>query len=360
MDASHNPSADTLDWPVSQPPALSQAHLRSSPEDFRVDEIPPCLPGGEGEHIWLHIRKRGLNTADVARMLSSASGLHPRNISFAGMKDRHAVTTQWFSVHLPGKGDIDFTSLWNDDLQCLEKKRHDRKLKRGGLKGNRFTLVLRACMGDRAAADERLRDIVTQGVPDYFGEQRFGREGSNLRMFDQLLSGRMPRGKEKRGILLSSVRSWLFNQVLAERVRDASWNQILSGEAVMLAGSRSVFVADADDEALHQRVQQADIHPSGPLPGDAGFSPALAALDLENRVLEPYLELVQALVKQGVNGARRPLRVIPEQLQWQWLDDESLELSFSLPSGAYATAVLRELAVYEDQRGGVLFRQTPT
>lgn len=346
-----NPTVDSLDWPVSGTPPLSQAHIRSTPEDFQVDEIPPCLPCGQGEHIWLHIRKRGINTADVARQLSSVSGLHPRNISFAGMKDRHAVTTQWFSVHLPGKGDIDFSSLWNDDLQCLEKKRHDRKLKRGGLKGNQFKLVLRNCEGDREATKQRLEAISREGVPDYFGEQRFGREGSNLKMFDQLLTGRLPRGKEKRGILLSSVRSWLFNQVLAERVRQGNWNQILQGEAVMLAGSRSLFLTEADDTDLANRVQQGDIHPTGPLPGDEGFAPALDAQALETSVLEPHQDLINALAKQRLQASRRPLRVIPEALQWQWLDDSSLEVTFTLPPGAYATAVLRELAVYEDQRG---------
>ncbi len=343
-------TAESLDWPVSATPPLTHANIRTLADDFQVDEEPPCLPSGEGEHIWLQIRKREMTTADAARLLSKVSGLHPRHISFAGQKDRNAVTTQWFSVHFPGKQDIDFSSIWNDNFECLYKKRHDRKLKRGGLKGNAFKLVLRQCQGDKQAVTQRLQEIATGGVPDYFGEQRFGRGGSNLKLFDQLLSGRIPRGREKKAMLISSARSWLFNQVLARRVKDATWNQILPGEAVVLAGCRSLFSAEIVDETIRQRVVKADIHPSGPLPGDDGFEVLNDALLLEQSVLNEYSDLIEALCKQRVKGARRPLRIVPEDLDWQWQDDETLMLSFKLSPGAYATAVIRELAAYKDLR----------
>lgn len=343
-------SVESLDWPLSATPPLNHAKLRTVAADFQVVEEPPCLPSGEGEHIWLHIRKTEMTTADVARVLSKASGLHPRNISFAGQKDRNAITTQWFSVHFPGKVDIDFSSVWTEQLECLCEKRHNKKLKRGGLKGNEFKLVLRQCQGDKESVEKRLEEISTRGVPDYFGEQRFGRGGSNLKLFEQLLSGRLPRGREKKAMLLSSARSWLFNQVLAQRVKDNTWGEILPGEAVILAGSRSLFSAETVDDEIRKRVLEADIHPSGPLPGEDGFEVFGEALALEESVLADNSDLIAALCEQRVKGARRPLRIIPEGLEWQWLDDESLELSFKLPPGAYATAVVREIAGYEDLR----------
>ncbi|MGV6857927.1 MAG: tRNA pseudouridine(13) synthase TruD [bacterium] len=340
-----------LDWPVTAPVPLAGASIRCALEDFQVDEIPPCLPEGEGEHVWVHIRKRGMNTLQVVDRLSAALGVHPGMISFAGQKDRHAVTTQWFSVHVPGKLDPDLSRGWSDDLQLLEAKRHNRKLRRGALKGNRFKLVLRACEGDVEATDVRLQQVSSGGVPDYFGEQRFGRDGSNVDRFGQLIAGRLPRAREKRSMMLSSARSWLFNQVLAERVREGSWNKFLAGEVVMLAGSRSVFVADEVDDELQRRLQENDIHPTAPLPGSGTGMAAAEAAELEERVLKPWETLLDALVREKVKEARRPTRLIPEDMNWKWHDKDTLELSFILPPGAYATAILRELAVYRDRRG---------
>ncbi len=340
-----------LHWPISGDVPLSRAHIRSVAEDFQVDEIPPCLPEGEGEHVWVHIRKRGMTTAQVVDRLSAAAGIHPGMISFAGQKDRHAVTTQWFSLHVPGKVEPDLSRGWTDDLQLIEAKRHDRKLRRGALKGNRFKLVLRQCEGDRDAFDRRVEAIAQHGVPDYFGEQRFGRGGSNVDRFAQLVAGRLPRGREKRSMMLSSARSWLFNQVLAERVRDGSWNRILPGEVVMLAGSRSIFVAEEVDETLQRRLLENDIHPTGPLPGMGGAQAEGDAAQLEARSLQPWQDLVDALVREKVKTARRPLRLVPEGMHMAWLDETTVELQFSLPPGAYATAVLRELAAYRDLRG---------
>jgi len=345
VDFPEDPTTD-LPFAYGRPPL--HGLLRANPEDFQVDEILGYEPCGEGEHAFLHIRKRGLNSADVARELARFAGVRQVNVGFAGLKDRHAVATQFFTVHLPGKDSPDWWQLNSDSLQVLDAQRHNRKIRRGSLRGNRFRLVLRALQGDRDKADAVCAQISAEGVPNYFGPQRFGRNASNLDRAATMLAGEGRRPKpEQMRMLLSAARSYLFNAVLAERVRQGNWNLALDGEVLLLNGSNRQFIAEADDAAITQRIATHDVHPSGPMPGELGrtLQPQRETAELESAVLGQGLakDWVAALIARRAGSERRSLRLIPEAFANKWLDAQTLELTFSLPSGAFATTVVREL-----------------
>jgi tRNA pseudouridine13 synthase len=231
------------------------ATLRSTPEDFRVEEILGYDADGEGEHALLWVEKRDANTDWVARELARFAGVSPVNVGFAGLKDRHAVTRQAFTVQLPGKADPDWSTFPHAEVKVLASTRHKRKLKRGALRGNRFVLVLREVHGDRERAEEVLKGIATRGVPNYFGEQRFGREGGNVAQARAMFAGRRV-DRDKRSILLSAARSHIFNHVLAARVERDAWDKPLEGEIWSLAGSRSWFGPEPFDDVLAARLVQ--------------------------------------------------------------------------------------------------------
>ena len=332
------------EWPRMLGEPQAAGNLRSCPEDFRVDEELGFEADGEGEHLLIHLRKRNRNTDQVARQLARHAGVRARDVSYCGLKDRVAVTTQWFSIWLPGKPNPDWSTLEDDDVQVLAEARHRRKLPRGALRANRFTLVLRDIQGDRDALEQRLVVIKEKGVPNYFGEQRFGRGGSNLQAAQAMFAGRKVKDKHLRGLYLSAARSFLFNEVLAERVRMANWNQVLLGEALMLAGSRSYFIANELDDEIKRRHAEKDVLPSGPLWGRGELPSQLEAQALEAAVLAGQIDFCEGLEKAGLKQERRALCLSVDDLEWQWLPEgEHLQLAFSLPSGCYATSVLREL-----------------
>lgn len=320
-----------------------QARLRAAPEDFIVEEILGYEPDGEGEHALLWVEKRGANTDWVAKELARHAGVPPLQVGFAGLKDRHAVTRQMFSVGLAGKPEPDWSALPSSEARVLSVSRHRRKLKRGALRGNRFVVTLREVQGDRAAAEHVLGEIARRGVPNYFGEQRFGREGGNVAQARAMFAGRRV-DRDKRAFLLSAARSEIFNHVLATRVERGIWDRPLDGEIWSLAGSRSWFGPEAFDDVLAGRLASGDIHPSGPLWGD-GASPAQdAALALEQEIVALHEDLANGLASARMEQERRPLRLLPRELHWQWIGEDALELAFELPAGAYATVVVRELA----------------
>lgn len=322
-------------------PPLS-AELRSQPEDFRVIETLGYGADGDGEHVLLRIRKRGLTTGQAADALARFAGVKSRAVGYAGMKDRHAVTEQAVSVQLPGREEPDWAALGRDDLVVIDHARHRRKLKRGALQGNRFVITLRAVAGDRERAEQVLARICTQGVPNYFGAQRFGRAGDNVAQALAMFAGRRVR-RNQRGILLSAARSHIFNVVLDARVRADNWNKGLDGELYSLAGSRSWFGPESDSDALRRRVTDADIHPSGPLWGDGPTPAGGEAGRLENAIAEDNPELCQGLAAARMQHDRRALRLLPQGLAWSWPDSNSLELCFGLSPGGYATTVIREI-----------------
>ncbi|KQY51796.1 tRNA pseudouridine(13) synthase TruD [Lysobacter sp. Root494] len=324
--------------------ALLSARIRATPEDFFVEELSGFEPSGAGEHLLLTIEKRGMNTVFAAKRLAQWARVPEMSVSYAGLKDRHAVTRQRFSVHLPKKVAPDIALLDSDELRVLEHTWHSRKLPRGALAGNRFVLVLRDVQGDREAIGQRLQAIAQRGVPNYFGEQRFGRGGDNVAQALAMFGGRRVR-REERTLLLSAARSELFNRVLAARVRAGNWDSALEGEVWSLAGSRSVFGPEPFTDELARRLAGFDIHPSGPLWGRGELRSRSAAAEVEMQVLadEDALALRAGLESAGLEQERRALRLRPADMGWQWQDDTALQLSFSLPPGAYATVVLAEL-----------------
>jgi len=336
---------------ASGKPAAS-GRMRHTPDDFQVTEIPLLEPDGAGEHVWLWIRKRGENTLYVAEQLSRLAGVHPRQVSFAGLKDRHAVTEQWFSVQLPGKEEPPWETLNSATLTVLRHARHSRKLRRGALQGNTFRITLRDISGDPAELEYRLGVIAREGVPNYFGEQRFGRNGSNLQTADRLFSNpKLRLSRNKRSLILSAARSLLFNQVLSTRVNAGNWNTPLAGDAMQLDGSHSYFIAGTIDADLVERLATQDIHPTGPLHG-RGVNPSQdACRELEAMVLADHANWCAGLEAAGLQQDRRALRLKVADLGWQRGSSGELVLTFSLPAGAYATSVLREV-VQSDTAGG--------
>jgi tRNA pseudouridine13 synthase len=330
-----------LPWAYGAPPL--QAQLRSTPEDFVVEEILGYDADGAGEHALLWVEKRGANTDWVARELAKFAGVSPMAVGYAGMKDRHAVTRQTFSVQLAGKPDPDWSTFPHADVKVLAATRHSRKLKRGALRGNRFVLVLRGVQGDRDAAEHVLQQISARGVPNYYGEQRFGREGGNVAQARAMFAGRRVE-RDKRSFLLSAARSQIFNSVLAVRVERDAWDQPLDGEIWSLTGSRSWFGPEPFTEVLAERLARADIHPSGPLWGQGEPPTQGEAGLLEREIGAVFSDLAEGVAAARMDQERRPLRLLPKDLKWRWLGDDALELSFELPAGAYATVVVRELA----------------
>lgn len=324
--------------------AVLSARTRVTPEDFRVAEIDAFAASGEGEHLLLTIEKRGLTTAEAVRRIAAWAGVAESAIGHAGLKDRHAVTQQRLSVWLPGREGPDPAMLDSEALRIIEAHRHSRKLPRGALAGNRFRLVLREVVGDRAAIEQRLQAIANHGVPNYFGEQRFGRFGDNVAQAQAMFAGRRVK-REERSLLLSAARSELFNRVLARRVGDGNWNAALDGDVFMLAGSHSVFGPEPLDENIRERVATFDIDPTGPMWGRGALRTRDTACALETEAVsgDDAQTLRDGLERAGLKQERRALRLCATHLQWQWLQDGALELAFELPPGSYATSVLVEL-----------------
>lgn len=333
--------------------AVLSARIRSAPEDFVVDEIDAFEASGAGEHLLLTVEKRGMNTAFAAKRIAQWAGVAESAIGYAGLKDRHALTRQRFSVWIPKKIAPDVATLDAEDLRVIAHAWHARKLPRGALAGNRFALTLRGVVGDAGVIDERLRAIAARGVPNYFGEQRFGRGGDNVGKALAMFAGRRVQ-REERTHLLSAARSELFNRVLAERVRRGDWDLGLDGEVWMLDGSRSVFGPEPWSEALAERLARFDIHPSGPLWGRGELRSQGEARALELAVLdESGLQALRAgLERAGLEQERRALRLRPQALAWTWPEADALRLHFELPAGCYATTVLAELGEVLDAAYG--------
>ncbi|MEO8673553.1 MAG: tRNA pseudouridine(13) synthase TruD [Tahibacter sp.] len=351
---SHDESASALPaaggvLPFAQGGPALRGQMRSEPEDFFVDEDLGFEPDGAGEHVFVRVEKRGANTDWVARELARLLAVSPEAVSYAGLKDRHAVTRQTFSIQVPIKREVDWSAITHAEFNLLSALRHSRKLKRGALRGNRFRIVLRHCQGDRASAERQLARIAAAGVPNYFGEQRFGRDASNVQRARLMLAGKRV-ARHERSLLLSAARSELFNRILARRVEMATWDQPMPGEVWMLAGSHSIFGPEAETPALLARIAAMDIHPTGALWGRGSLRSAESVALLEAAVAAEDAELAHGLEQAGLEQERRALRLNAENLVWHWNDD-SLTVEFSLPSGCYATTLLRELVQVEQPEG---------
>ncbi len=333
----------TQGWLYGQPTASGV--LKANAEDFVVIEDLGYAPDGDGEQLLVRIRKTGCNTRFVAEALAKFAGIHPRDVSFAGMKDRHAVTEQWFCLRIPGKVTPDLSTFELSGVQVLESARHRRKLRTGALQGNAFTLILRQ-ISDRAAVEQRLQRIAAGGVPNYFGSQRFGHEGNNLTMAQRWAADEIKvRERNKRSFILSAARSAMFNQVVSDRLaQQGSLGKVLAGDALQLTGRGSWFVAEAAElESLQQRVDHNELRVTAPLPGSGEWGTREDALAFEQNSLASEAALIALMDRERVDAARRAMLVIPRDLRWEWQDDATLEMNFWLPAGSFATSVVREL-----------------
>jgi tRNA pseudouridine13 synthase len=329
-----------------------QAQLKAEPADFRVDEVLGFTPSGSGEHLFIQLRKTNLSTTEVARLLSKQLRVPDRGIGYAGMKDRRAETTQWFSVVLDQAREAELEGLQQSGLEVLQCHRNSRKLKTGSHKANAFNIVLREFSGNREEVERRLHRLQEAGVPNYFGQQRFGRQLSNLKQLQRYVveeSDSVAQGRVKRGMLYSAARAWVFNHLLSRRLQMGNWNRYLEGDVLNLAGTQRSFVVDpgAWDAKLQGRLDELDIHITGILPGVQSDQDKYATrgepADIETVVLEEFASLVAALCRWGLQADRRPLRFRVDDLRWGWQTEQELELAFTLPRGAYATSLLREV-----------------
>ena len=319
------------------------AVLKAVAEDFQVDEVLDIALAGEGEHLWLWVEKRELNTEEAAKRIARAAGVPIRMISYAGLKDRQALTRQWFSLHLPGKANPDLSGAEDASLCILKQVRHARKLQRGAHAANGFTLRLTQLKADREVLDIRLTQIVAQGVPNYYGLQRFGFEGGNVahaRHFAE--SKTLPEKRNVRSRVLSAARSLLFNRVLAERVAAGTWNQALLGDLLAFTDSRSFFPA-GEAECGDPRLAILDLHPTGPLWGAGASTAGGVAQALEQKVAGDERALVDWLAEAGMTHERRILRLPIGGLTWHYPEPDILQLEFVLPAGCFATVLVREL-----------------
>ena len=345
---------DAIAWPPRWPRVLDAefgvppaGDYRARPEDFQVAEVLDFAPEGEGEHLWLHVEKRDLTTAMAVRELARLCEVSPRDVGYSGMKDRVAVTRQWLSVQLPGReapaGLAE--ALVERGVRVLSEARHPRKLKRGVHRANRFRLRLTGAALEDPALEARWARLVEQGVANYFGPQRFGPDGRNLLRARSLLARGWRKRDDRDGMLLSAARSFLFNELLAERIREGSWDRLLPGEVANLDGTASQFTLEAPDAELEARAARLDLHPSGVLWGVGGSVAEGEARALESRLAERYPSLCAGLERAGVRLGRRALRLRLGEPQLTRGEGE-LWLAFSLPRGAFATAVLRELIAH--------------
>ena len=318
-------------WTRAHGAPLFAATIRTTPADFDVTEELGFELSGDGEHDYLYAEKTGTNTEWLSRQLAGFAGVPAKDVGYSGLKDRHAVTRQWFSV--PRWNQPDWAALDVEGVLILEVQRHAKKLRRGAHSANWFRIVLRGELPPNNELEQRLALIRELGVPNYFGPQRFGRNGANIGLADAWSSGkRLPR--HKRSIAISSARSFLFNEQLHARVGDGTWNRIQSGDVANLDGSGSIFDVDEVDDALISRCTEMDIHPAGILWGDGTASEDAPS---------GHEDWLRALSKARVKPAHRSLRLKVMDLEWQ-IDDEALTLRFGLSRGSFATSVLREIA----------------
>ncbi len=332
------------DWERAHGAPLFDATIRNEPSDFIVTESIDFGLSGDGEHDFLWTEKTGANTAWVARQLARHAGLAAVDVGYAGLKDRHAITKQWFSVRRPSRDGTDWRTFAADGVHILRIERHNRKLRRGAHKANSFRIALRA-PEPKSVRDEiktRVRAIKGQGVPNYFGEQRFGRAAGNLDLALAVFSGRRVK-RDKRSIAISAARSFLFNQILDIRVRSRTWNRLQAGDLANLDGSGSVFAVDAPTKELTGRCESFDIHPTATLWGEGAPLTSKAVANAELDAVAAYDSLTQGLKKLRVEASSRALRMPVQDLTVEF-GDGVVWLEFTLSKGSFATSVLREIA----------------
>ena len=352
---------------------LNRAILKACPMDFIVEEQLGYELAGQGEHLWCWVEKQGQNTDWVAGQLAKWANTAKKNVGFAGQKDRHAVTRQWFSIHLPGKADPDIQGFVAEGVHILHSIRHSHKLQRGELKGNAFEITLRQitpidCSDSTQAShahiqaqiNDRLEHINERGFANYFGAQRFGHNGNNLSEASILFAKRKVssnhRTKRKKqskrhqeGLYISAVRSWMFNELLSYRVVENNGCHAIKGDVLQnVEGEILETLFDEQHKNLLSQIQSGMLQPSGLLFGDCPLQTGARARELEQMIESRHPIWMAGLQASRIRSSRRCFQVIPEQFSWQWSQgDEAheldLRLNFELPAGSFATMLIREV-----------------
>ena len=341
-------SSKTIDWPPNwsgpygEP--LCSAVFKAEPEDFIVEELIDYPLSGEGEFLFVDIEKRCMTTEQAAAILARFAGVPRRSVSWSGMKDKFAVCRQSLAIHLPGKPDPDFQQLQHDGLSVIGSTRHQRKLRIGNHSGNRFEVTLYELDAGHDVVESRLSQLADSGFANYFGEQRFGREGSTIAAACEWLAGGAPRIKKYQlGLYLSALRAYCFNQQLAARVERGYWATGMDGDRLQIRGSESHFLYQRQDDT-GQRIAAGDLSPVASLPGKGSQFEKGFAADLESAVLAQVPEVAE-LLNRDARWDCRALRVMPGNLRWSWCSADrgsALRLSFELPKGSFATSLLSQ------------------
>ncbi|WP_150540144.1 tRNA pseudouridine(13) synthase TruD [Actinobacillus vicugnae] len=334
-----------LNYLLGQPQQAGK--LKAEFADFIVREELGYLLSGEGEFVAVRIRKTNANTLFVGEQLAKFVGISAKNISYAGLKDRHAVTEQWFCLHLAGKETPDFSQFECEGVEVLEVTRHNRKIRVGSLAGNHFELLLRDVV-QSAELEQRLTQLQAVGFPNYFTEQRFGRDGHNLTQALRWASGEISvKDRKKRSFYLSAARSEVFNLVVSQRIADKLTQTVCAGDYLQLAGSNSFFVVSEHELAeTQQRLAVGDVLLTGPLIGEKSLE--ATACEQEKAIVARHASLVELMKKERMTNARRAMFCKPQNFSWEF-ESEGLRIKFFLDSGSYATALVRELIQLAEQ-----------
>jgi tRNA pseudouridine13 synthase len=344
-------------WHYLHDGPLFEATIKTQLSDFKVFEKLSFEPSNSGEHTLIHLEKTGLNTAFVAEALARFGKLQLRSVSYAGRKDKYATTSQWFGIYHGGSAKADWASFEMDGVRIIEIVQNERKLRTGAIKANRFEIVLRDIDKlDKAALLARIEAIKLRGVPNYFGNQRFGeliksdgsvQLGGNLQLAEKLANGEDIRNRNKRSMAISALRSWLFNHFVSKRISQLAYQEVLDGDALSLSGSNSFFIHSQQDQTqlstTLDRIAQGDVLITAPMWGEGELDSQGEAKEFEQSTAKEYALVCETLENLQLSQQRRPILLFVEDFTAQ-ISDNSATLSFSLPSGCFATSVLREIA----------------
>jgi tRNA pseudouridine13 synthase len=317
----------------------ANAFFKAKNEHFVVKEVLGFPFSGQGEHLMVRIRKNGENTSFVANELARVCGVKSKDVGWAGLKDRHAVTEQWLSIHLP-KGDMpDFTEFLAQypSIEILQTDWHNKKLRPGDLQGNEFEIVLSE-ITDVDSVIAKLELVKRFGVPNYFGQQRFGRDGNNV---DEARRwGRdnvRTRNQNKRSLYLSAARSWIFNHIVSQRLTSGLFDDVLVGDVIETNGQQSLVTQD-----VLATLPLDSANNTAALAGDNALPTSGKPLEIEQAVIDSEADLMALIRGNRMRHDRRNMRLKIDSLSWQSSDDE-LVIKFALDAGSFATAIIREV-----------------
>lgn len=335
---------DLTHWAYLYDKPTSVANFKAKPEHFIVTETLSFEPVGEGEHLFLLIEKTQLNTQQVCEHLAKFFSKRLRDIGYAGLKDKQSISRQWFSVQMNVLQQPDLSGLETESIKLVETVRHNKKLKVGALGYNHFDIRLTQVEGIDAliSAFEKVK----QGVPNYFGLQRFGFKGNNLNWANRMASGEVIKNKKIKGFALSASRSFLFNQAVSRRIESQIFNTAKDGDVFILSGSNSFF-SDPVDDSIITRLNEGDIQLSAPLVGAGELASSGEIATLEQGALNEFDNWFSMLADNGLKQERRSIKLVPENMSWQ-VEGDDVRVSFQLNTGCFATSVLRECVNFRE------------